>query len=486
PPPPEGYAVIVWLHSGDFTVGNVSELNPFHLVLKQKLLVVTVAYRLGIFGFFTSMDFVAPGNFGLMDQSAALLWVNRNIKFFGGNDKSITIMGHGSGAVSASLHLTSGDWSTDLFHKAIIMSGTSLSATSVREPRTYAGSLDQLSSAFGCFRRPTADLLGCLRRVDAQILMENSPVMDWGPVIDEGLSNITTPFVSGDPRTLFERGRALKVPVLIGFTDMEDSLDVSMGEVMNDGIASEMYNSFIEDIVLNGISSLESNESCGTNNQVVMDAVNFVYLPYPPVTDPIELRKRFIDFNTERNYAAPTILLATYMSKMSETYVYKFDIKPKTTAANEGLPQWASVPHRYDQIFVWGLPYWMQLENQTQWDNADKRLSDIIMTLWSNFVKYTEPTKLGVYIKWDPFTPQQQGVLIIDRSFNMSDSTSLNYNAMQFWNDYYPKVIEFASQCCNATDTGSSIHTFVNNGSSRIIVLFLSILFVYQTVYLST
>lgn len=81
--------MVVWLHSGDFTVGNATEMNPFHLVFKQKLLVVTVAYRLGIFGFFTSMDFAAPGNFGLMDQAAAMMWVNQHIKLFGGNEKSV-------------------------------------------------------------------------------------------------------------------------------------------------------------------------------------------------------------------------------------------------------------------------------------------------------------------------------------------------------------------------------------------------------------
>lgn len=89
PPPKDGYAVIVWLHSGDFMTGNTSELNPFQLVFKQKIVVVSVAYRLGIFGFFTSMDGEAPGNFGLMDQSAALLWINRNIQLFHGNPKSV-------------------------------------------------------------------------------------------------------------------------------------------------------------------------------------------------------------------------------------------------------------------------------------------------------------------------------------------------------------------------------------------------------------
>lgn len=53
-------------------------------------MVITVAYRLGILGFFTTMDFEAGGNFGLMDQSAALLWINRNIELFRGNVKSVS------------------------------------------------------------------------------------------------------------------------------------------------------------------------------------------------------------------------------------------------------------------------------------------------------------------------------------------------------------------------------------------------------------
>lgn len=87
-------------------------------------------------------------------------------------------MGHGAGAVSVALHLTSGEWSEDLFHRAIIMSGTSLSTTYVRDPKSYKGSLDQVAGTFGCLRK-TSLLLQCLRRVDAAILVENSPVLDW-------------------------------------------------------------------------------------------------------------------------------------------------------------------------------------------------------------------------------------------------------------------------------------------------------------------
>lgn len=456
PPPADGYAVLVWLHSGDFSSGNTTELNPFHLVFKQKLIVVTVAYRMGIFGFFTSMDGEAAGNYGLMDQAAALYWINQNIRHFGGNDNQVTLMGHGAGGVSTSLHMTSGEWSAGYFDQAIIMSGSPLANWAVHEPRYYARDLDKIAEAFGCNRNPTGALLVCLRRVEAQTLLEGSPLVNWGPIVDGGLSNTTIPFVPENPLALVEKAALMrKVPVMIGFTNMEESLDVSMGELMDEGVSSEMYDTMVGDIILEELSQLDANSSCGGNWQSVLDALNFVYKPYPAISDPMVLRRKFVEFSTERNFASPAVLMAAHTSRANDTYVYRFDIKPKTMAANEGLPEWSGVPHRYDLVFVWGLPYWVQLENQTQWDSADKRLSDIIMTMWANFVKFGNPTKMGVYIKWDVFSPQTQGVLIIDRSFNMSDSESLNYQAMQFWNDYYPKVVDYASQCCNQTDDDS-------------------------------
>lgn len=442
-------------------------MNPFQLVFKQKVIVVTVAFRLGIFGFFTSIDGEASGNFGLMDQSAALFWINRNIKLFNGNPESVTLMGHGSGAVSASLHLTAGDWSAGNFQRVILMSGPLLSSTVVRDPKTYKTSLDQVAEAFGCFRRPTAEMLACLRRPEASIVMDNNPILDWSPVIDEGLSNTTTPFIPDDPRNLLASGQLSKVPVMIGFTDMEDVLDVSTGEVLEDGLSAEMYDTMLREYILNELEQLEANNETecidggGFNNQPILEAFQFVYKPFPPVTEPSMLRRRFIEFSTERSFVSPAFALATALSKNSDVFMYRFDIKPKTAAVVEMLPSWAGVPHRFDMIFSWGMPYWVTLENQTQWSSEDKRVSDIIMTLWANFAKYSNPTEMGVYINWANFTPTNQGVLIIDRAFNMSDSTSFNYHGVQFWNDYYPKVIEFAKQCCNVTSAAATLKSSI-------------------------
>uniref|UniRef100_A0A182PIH7 Carboxylesterase type B domain-containing protein n=1 Tax=Anopheles epiroticus TaxID=199890 RepID=A0A182PIH7_9DIPT len=454
--PADGYSVLVTFPTGDFDGDTPFTLNPFQMVFKQKIIVVTVAYRLGIFGFFTSMDGEAPGNFGLMDQSAALLWIKRNIRLFNGNEGSVTILGHGTGAICVGLHLTSGDWTDDMFHKAILMSGSLLLDSSVRSAKQYASSLDELATAFGCFRRPTTKLMDCLRRVDAQILAENSPPIDWGPVIDQGLSNTTTPFIPDHPNMLVHQGKLRRVPLLIGHTDMEEVLELTMGDILEHGLGAEMFDTLLGDIVMSDLAEMEFNETlCGGNMDIVMEAVQYQYKPYPPTTDPLALRRKYIEFATERKYVAPTIELAMHMSQQADTFVYRFDIKPRTAAALKDVPEWVGVPHNFELIFLWGLPYWLTLADQMQWDSADKRVADIVMTLWANFAKFTNPTQVGVYIRWEKFTVTEPGVLIIDRSFNMSDHTTMSFDPVKFWNHYYPSVINFAAQCCNATYNGA-------------------------------
>lgn len=384
-----------------------------------------------------------------MDQSAALLWIKNNIKTFGGDDENITLMGHGSGATSVCLHLTSKEWTENYFHKAIVMSGTSLERGAVKMPQQLAKTLDRTAHDFSCFRRPTAKLLECLRNVDAKLLVENAPDQEWGPIVDEGLSNQTAPFISEDPELLIEHGHLRKVPIMTGFTNQEEVYNLMADQMVEHGITLDMFELMINEIITNDFSRLENNETmCAGNNQIAMEAVNFLYKPYPLTEDKLMLRNFFLNFLNDRKYLAPTIGLAAHMSRQADTFVYRFDLKPRTMI---DLPEDLGVPHGFEQIFLWGLPYWGTHTNMT-WDNADKRVSDIIMTLWANFVKYTNPTQLGVYLKWDNFTHNNPSILIIDRSFNMSDFHSLNHHAIKFWNEYYPSVMGFASQCCNATD----------------------------------
>lgn len=437
-------------------------------------MVVTIAYRLNILGFFTTLDGESQGNFGLMDQSAALLWIKNNIKAFGGDEENVSLMGHGSGAASVCIHLTSKDWSDTLFHKAIIMSGTSLGT--IRPASYYAKAVDRTAHAFSCFRRPTSQLMDCLRRVGAKFLVENAPDQHWGPIIDEGLSNTTAPFIADDPEILIEHGQLRKTPILVGFTNMEEAYDLIAEDMVDNGISVELYDSMINEFVSNDFSRFDNNDSmCAGNNQVALEAVNFLYKPYPPTDDKLLLRNLYLNFLNDRKYLAPTIGLAAHMSRQAETFVYRFDLKPRTMI---DIPEDIGVPHGFEQIFLWGLPYW-GTQNDITWDNADKRVSDIIMTMWANFAKYTNPTQLGVYIKWDNFTHENPSILIIDRSFNMSDFRSLNHHAIKFWNEYYPSVLNFAAGCCNMTESAGVKAAIVSHYYTFTFCLVMGQLFVF-------
>lgn len=275
-------------------------------------------------GFFTTMDAEAPGNFGLHDQSAAMMWLKNNIKLFGGNEETMTLMGHGAGAASASLHLTSKERSDGLFNKAIIMSGSSLLDTVVRTPSYYTKAVDRTAHEFACYRTPTTQLLDCLRRVAAKFLVETAPDQHWGPIIDEGLTK--TPFISDAPHILIERGFLRNVPIMIGFTDMEEAFDLMAEDMIENGISHELYDSMLSEIVITDFAKYESNESmCPGNNQIAMEAVNFLYQPYPPTTDKLMLRKFYLDFINDRKYLAPTILMAGLWRFNLCLNIYDFD-----------------------------------------------------------------------------------------------------------------------------------------------------------------
>lgn len=358
-------------------------------------------------------------------------------------------MGHGGGAVSASLHLTSGDWSEGMFARTILMSPSGFMDIAIRSASSYYNLLDRSATAFGCDRRPTSKLMECLRRLSPQTLVDTGPEQEWGPIIDLGLSNSTLSYIPDHPRNLVDKGLYRKIPVLIGYTNTEDGLTL---EDTDRVLTSESYDNIVGDEILGDLTMIESNETaCDGNTQMVIEAVHFLYKPMPPITDPSYLKRKLVDFSTDRYYVAPILYFANQISKHTDTYVYRFDMKPRTMEAVKNIPSWMGVPHKFDLIFVWGLPYWLVLADNQLWDSADKRISDIIMTMWANFAKYGNPTEFGIYIKWDNFTHETQGVLIIDRNFNMSDSQTLNYHGAQFWNDYYPKVLGFAASCCNGT-----------------------------------
>ncbi|CAO2610064.1 Pyrethroid hydrolase Ces2e [Lemmus lemmus] len=117
--------VMVWIHGGALVIGMASMNDGSTLAAIEDVVVVTIQYRLGVLGFFSTGDEHARGNWGYLDQVAALRWVQKNIAHFGGNPDVVTIFGVSAGGTSVSSLVVS-PMSKGLFHRAIMQSGVSL------------------------------------------------------------------------------------------------------------------------------------------------------------------------------------------------------------------------------------------------------------------------------------------------------------------------------------------------------------------------
>ena len=170
--------VMVWIHGGAYVIGAGSQYDATSLATKG-VVMVTINYRLGIFGFMSSEDDVMPGNYGMWDQIEALKWVKANIAAFGGDPDRVTIFGQSAGSSSVSL-LTLSPQAKGLFHRAIMQSGQSLSPFSYFfrgnkvEPRMFARTVG-VSVDCNIFESAnSANLLSCLQKLNASLLLNVS------------------------------------------------------------------------------------------------------------------------------------------------------------------------------------------------------------------------------------------------------------------------------------------------------------------------
>ncbi|XP_062123460.1 esterase B1 [Drosophila sulfurigaster albostrigata] len=149
--PQKPLPVLVWIYGGGFQMGEASRdlYSPDYFMMEHVML-VTIAYRLGPLGFLTLDDeqLDVPGNAGLKDQVLALRWVKRNCHFFGGDPDNITVMGESAGGASTH-YLMLTEQTRNLFHKAVLMSGSAMSPWSITPKHNWAHRLAQATGYSG-------------------------------------------------------------------------------------------------------------------------------------------------------------------------------------------------------------------------------------------------------------------------------------------------------------------------------------------------
>ncbi|MCO5975089.1 carboxylesterase family protein [Actinoallomurus sp. WRP6H-15] len=184
--------VMVFLHGGDLTSGSGSQFEPRRMAAQGDVVVVTVNYRLGIFGFFGHAGLPGSGTFGLQDQQAALRWVRRNAAAFGGDARNVTLFGQSAGAISTCGQLTS-PAAKGLYDKVIIQSASCGSYTPTLMPGRQApataatdkwkplATVDAqggaLAGDLGCADEATA--IACLRGLPTDRLLPHTEIGYW-------------------------------------------------------------------------------------------------------------------------------------------------------------------------------------------------------------------------------------------------------------------------------------------------------------------
>jgi para-nitrobenzyl esterase len=212
--------VFVWIHGGALTGGSGRQaMYDGAAMARRGVIVVSINYRLGVLGYLAHPGLSAEsregvsGNYGLLDQIAALRWINRNIAAFGGNPANVTIAGESAGALSV-MYLMAAPQARGLFAKAVVQSGYMVSAPELRSSRYGGPSAEQIGTMLmGLVGAPD---LASLRATSAEALVAAAARTPYFPFLTVDGRTVPDQLV-----TIFDRGQQARVPVLAGFNSGE-------------------------------------------------------------------------------------------------------------------------------------------------------------------------------------------------------------------------------------------------------------------------
>jgi para-nitrobenzyl esterase len=368
----EKLPVIVWIHGGGYFGGTGAQpLYDGTRLSKRGVIVVTINYRLGVFGFLATPELTAEspdhtsGNQGIEDQIAALQWVKANIAAFGGDPDRATIMGESAGANSVAV-LVASKAAKGLFQRAIAESGNySVPIDASEDTRADRKTAEAEGAAF--MQAQGAAHIADLRKMDADTLIHQT----WAPrVIVDGH------VLREDMTTTYRHHRQNDVPILVGW-NADEGKDLAP-EILGTG------------------DFTAANHKMLAGKLIGHTPPSALLAAYPGATDArahASINQLTSDWWGWRMWYWTSLQVKDGKQK---PYLYYFVHSPTEPATPCGYGcqagHGAEIQYAFDQLD----------HDPRPWSEADRRLADQIATYWTNFAKTGDPNRDGL-TAWPAF-----------------------------------------------------------------------------------
>ncbi|KHL16100.1 UNVERIFIED_CONTAM: hypothetical protein LK11_18210 [Mumia flava] len=400
--------VLVWIHGGGYAIGEGADYDATQLAAEGTV-VVTINYRLGPLGFLAHPALArhrggASGNYGLMDQQAALRWVQRNIGRFGGDPRNVTIAGQSAGGLSVLNQLVS-PGARGLFQRAVVQSG----AFAPKQESLRQGEADgrTFAEAAGCPEQ-TAE---CLRALPASTLVANEPLSYTPGIVDGAV-------IRESVGSAIAAGRFHRVPLVNGSNHEEERIFTNLGLSVSNGAT----------VALPGPITVDSYEDVISTTLGVSAPKAAAAAAEYPVESYGSAALAFSALSSDANFSCPALVLDRAAAKYVPTYGYEFndDTAPERFVPDALGPPYVAT-HQTELQYLFGLPN----AAPATLTPSQEALARTMRSAWAQFAATGSPsTRQGT---WPRFDDRRERILSLTSTGPVVDGTFAERHHCAFW-----------------------------------------------------
>ncbi|XP_073967562.1 esterase FE4-like [Choristoneura fumiferana] len=412
--------VMVWIHGGFLQRGGFSRetYGPKFLV-RHDIILITINYRVGVYGFMCLDTPEIPGNQGLKDQIVALKWIQGNIRAFGGDPTQVTLAGLSAGGAAIDFHLMYPG--TKLFTKVILQSGVALTPARLIESDNTKPL--KLAAHFGFVTRVLDEALSFLATIDTNLVIAATLELglEFRSCVEKTFDGVEA-FIPEHPANA-DRPKVSNIPVLIGTVDKE-----MLAKYINQN------SDFFRNLNVFEVE-LDKTFDFGEDLNAMVEVVRNFYVGDDVMTE--DDRWRVIDFESDFTYVHATQrAMRKYIESGAENiffYVFTYAGGRNFVKHSNGILNAPGAAHADEQGYIFdpsSIP-----EEPTE---EDQTIIDRMTTMWTNFVKYGNPTPETselLPVSWTPITPKKWHCMNISTDLNLQGRPF--HARMAFWDLFY-------------------------------------------------